>query len=238
MPAPCSASGWSITPRALSTSAASAFRQVLAIEPENAEACFALGNVLYAQGRLDEAVEAYGQAATLRADILDASFEVGKPRHVHAHFDRGEPRAALKACDNLLARQPGQSGALAMKAVALWEAGEKDQARSLLDFDRLLRQEHCAPPANFADMSAFNAALAAHVRNHPTLQAAPESYSMERGQSTSELLPGRGAAAAFGALVAQAVDCYQGSRCRRRPSHPFLVRYPGSHQNHGVGGHP
>ena len=205
--------------------AASAFLQVLAIEPENAEACFAFGNVLYAQGRLDEAVEAYGQAATLRAEILDASFEVGKPRHVHAHFDRGEPRAALEACDDLLARQPGQSGALAMKAVALWEAGEKDQARSLLDFDRLLRQEHSAPPANFADISAFNAALAAHVRNHPTLQAAPESYSMERGQSTGELLPGRGAAAAFGALVAQAVDRYR-EAVSQGPSHPFLANIP------------
>ena len=205
--------------------AAGAFRQVLAIEPENAEACFALGNVLYAQGRLDEAVEAYGQAATLRAEILDASFEVGKPRHVHAHFDRGEPRAALKACDDLLARQPGQSGALAMKAVALWEAGEKDQARSLLDFDRLLRQEHSAPPANFANISAFNAALAAHVRNHPTLQAAPESYSMERGQSTGELLPGRGPAAAFGALVEHGVDRYRDA-VSQDPSHPFLADIP------------
>ena len=207
-------------------SAAHALHQTLAIEPENAEACFALGNVLYAQGRLDEAVETYGQAATLRADILDASFEVGKPRQVHAHFDRGQPRAALKACDDLLARQPGQSGALAMKAVALWEAGEKDQARSLLDFDRLLRQEHCAPPANFADMSTFNATLAAHVRDHPTLQAAPESYSMERGQSTGELLPGRGAVAAFGTLVEQAVDRYRATM-PQGSSHPFMADIPG-----------
>ena len=112
-----------------------------------------------------------------------------------------------------------------MKAVALWEAGEKDQARSLLDFDRLLRQEHSAPPANFANISAFNAALAAHVRNHPTLQAAPESYSMERGQSTGELLPGRGAAAAFGALVAQAVDRYRAAM-PQASSHPFLADIP------------
>ena len=90
--APGSASGWSITPRAISE-AAHAFRQALAIEPENAQAFFALGNVLYARGRLDEAVDAYGQAAALRVD-LDASFEVGKPRHVHAHLDRGDPRAA------------------------------------------------------------------------------------------------------------------------------------------------
>ena len=201
------------------------FRQALAIEAENAETCFALANVLYAQGRLDEAVAAYGQAAALRADILDASFEVGKPRHVHAHFDRGDPGAALKACDDLLARHPGQSGALAMKAVALWEAGERDKARSLVDFDRLLRRERSAPPAGFADMATFNAALAAHVQNHPTLQSAPESYSMERGQSTGELLPGRGAAAAFGALVAQAVDRYRDA-VPQDASHSFLADVP------------
>ena len=201
------------------------FRQALFIEPENAEACFALGNVLYAQDRLDEAIEAYEQAAALRADILDASFEVGKPRYVHAHLDRGDPGAALKACDDLLARKPGQSGALAMKAVALWEAGEKEKARSLLDFNCLLRQERCAPPANFADMAAFNAALAAHVRDHPTLRAAPESYSMERGQSTGELLPGRGVAAAFGALVAQAVDRYRDA-LPEDAHHPFLTNVP------------
>ena len=201
------------------------FRRALAIEPDNAEACFALGNVLYAQGRLDEAVAAYARAAALRADILDASFEVGKPRHVHAYLDRGDPGAALRACDDLLARQPGQSGALAMKAIALWEAGEKDQARSLLDFDRLLCRERCAPPTNYDDMATFNAALAAHVRNHPTLKAAPESYSMERGQSTGELLPGQGAAAAFGALVAQAVDRYRDA-VPQDACHPFLAEIP------------
>ena len=200
-------------------------RQALSIEPQNAEACFGLANVLYAQGRLEHAVAAYGQAAALRADILDASFEVGKPRHVHAHLDRGDPGAALEACDDLLARQPGQSGALAMKAVALWEAGEKHQARSLLDFDSLLREERCAPPESFADMATFNAALATHVRGHPTLQAAPESYSMERGQSTGELLPGRGAATAFGALVAQAVDRYRDG-LPKDARHPFLADIP------------
>ena len=205
--------------------AAHAFRRALAIEPENAEAHFALANVLYAAGRLDEAVAAYGQAAAFRADILDASFEVGKPRHVHAHLDRRDPRAALAACDDLLARRPGQSGALAMKAVALWEAGEKTAARTLLGLNRLLRHERCAPPPGFADMGAFNAALAAHVRRHPTLREAPESYSMERGRSTGELLPGGGTAAAFGTLAARAVDAYRAA-LPQDPGHPFLADIP------------
>lgn len=207
--------------------AARAFRQVRTIEPDNAEACFALGNVHHAAGRLDEALEAYGLAAALRADILDASFEVGKPRHVHAHLDRQDPLAAVAACDDLLARRPGQSGALAMKAVALREAGENEGARALLDFDRLLRRERCAPPDGFADMAAFNAALAAHVRDHPTLQDAPENYSMERGRSTGELLPGRGPASAFAALVQHAVDDYRDA-LPQDPDHPFLADVPHS----------
>lgn len=205
--------------------AAHAFRRAIAIEPDNAEAHFTLGNVLYAVGRLDEAVETYGQAAALRTDILDASFEVGKPRHVHAHLDRQDPRAALAVCDALLARRPGQSGALAMKAVALREAGEREAARTLLDFDRLLRRERCAVPAGFADMASFNGALAAHVRTHPTLREAPESYSMERGRSTGELLPGHGAAAAFGALAERAVDGYRDA-LPRDSGHPFLADIP------------
>ena len=48
---------------------------------------------------------------------------------------------------------------------------------------------------------------------------------MERGQSTGELLPGRGAAAAFGALVEQAVDRYR-AVMPQNPSHPFLADIP------------
>ena len=107
-----------------------AFHRAIAIDPENAEAHFALGNALYASGSLDNALRAYQRAAALKVDVLDASFEVGKPRHVHAHFDRKDPRAALEACDAFLARRPGQSGALAMKAVALWELGSTPRRES------------------------------------------------------------------------------------------------------------
>ena len=205
--------------------AARAFRRALAIEPANAEAHFALGNIHHAESRLDEAVEAYGRAAALRSDILDASFEVGKPRHVHAHLDRRDPHAALAACDDLLARRPGQSGALAMKAVALWEAGERGAARALLGLERFLRLERCAPPPGFSDMAGFNTALSAHVRDHPTLREAPESYSMERGLSTGELLPGRGAAAAFGTMAERAVEGYR-ARLPQESRHPFLTDIP------------
>ena len=203
-----------------------AFHRAIAIDPENAEAHFALGNALYASGSLNNALRAYQRAAALKVDVLDVSFEVGKPRHVHAHFDRKDPRAALEACDAFLARRPGQSGALAMKAVALWELGEHAAARELLGFDGLIRRVRCSLPAGFADMTAFNEALAAHIRGHPTLQEAPESYSMERGKSTGELFPGRGPAiATFHKMIERAVDDYR-EALPRGSDHPFMADVP------------
>lgn len=211
--------------------AARAFRRAIALDPKNAEARFALGNALYALGALDDAVRAYEEAAALRADILDASFEVGKPRHVHAHLDRGDPRAAVAACDDHLARRPGASGALAMKAIALREGGDAAAARALLDFNRFLRPVRRAPPAGFASVAAFNEALAAHVRGHPTLRDAPASYSMEGGKSTGELLPGAAqavvapAVAAFREAVARAVEEYRDA-LPAAPDHPFVAAAP------------
>ena len=50
---------------------------------------------------------------------------------------------------------------------------------------------------------------------------------MERGQSTGELLPGRGAVADFGALVAEAVDRYRDA-LPQDSGHPFLADIPKS----------
>ena len=212
-------------------SAARAFRRAIALDPKNAEARFALGNALYALDALDDAVRAYEEAAALKADILDASFAVGKPRHVHAHLDGGDPHAAVAACDAYLARHPGASGALAMKAIALRESGDAAAARALLDFDRFLRPVRRVPPAGFASVAAFNEALAAHVRNHPTLRDAPASYSMEGGKSTGELFPGTATAvvapavAAFREAVARAVEEYRDA-LPAAPDHPFVAAAP------------
>ena len=206
--------------------AATMFRRVINKDPKNAEANFALANTLYATGQLDQAIAAYDEAARLRSDILDASFELGKPRHVHAHFDRGDSSAALAACDAFLARKPGQSGALAMKVIALNELNRQDEARNLLGFDRFLRQVRPEPPRDLPSISALNETLARHVYDHPTLMDAPESYSMERGQNTGELfVSSDGPAAQFLAMVEKAVAGYRDT-LPRDPSHPFLAAIP------------
>ena len=206
--------------------AATMFRRLINKDPKNAEAHFALANTLYATGELDQTVAAYDEAARLRSDILDASFELGKPRHVHAHFDRGDPSAALAACDAFLARKPGQSGALAMKAIALNELDRQDEARNLLGLDRFLHLVRPKLPHDLPNIAAFNKTLASHVYDHPTLMDAPESYSTERGQNTGELFVSPdGPAAQFQAMVEKAVAGYRDA-LPRDSSHPFLAAMP------------
>ena len=206
--------------------AAAMFRKVIKKEPKNAEAHYALANTLYATGQLDQAITAYREAEQLRSDILDASFELGKPRHVHAHFDRNDPSAALTACDAFLARKPGQSGALAMKVIALNELDRKDAAHNLLGLDRFLSQSHTEPPPNFPSITEFNKTLARHIYDHPTLRDAPESYSMVRGQSTGELFGSSdNAVVQFQAMVEKAVADYRHT-LQRDAQHPFIAAFP------------
>ena len=202
------------------------FRRVINKDPKNAEAYFALANTLYATEQLDQAIAAYDQAKRLRSDILDASFELGKPRHVHAHFDRNDPSAALAACDAFLARKPGQSSALAMKVIALNELKKKDASRKLLGLDNFLYQAHPEPPLDCPSITAFNKTLARHIYDHPTLRDAPASYSMVRGQNTGELFGGSaGPAAQFRTMVEKAVANYRDA-LPRDAWHPFHAAIP------------
>ncbi len=206
--------------------AIAAFHDALALTPERADAMLARANALYAAGRLDEALVAFDAAEALDPALMAALFDVGKPRHVHARFDAGDPAGALALIDRCLERRPGHSCALALKAIALRESGEHDAARTLIGLDRFVRAEHFAPPDGFADMDAFNAALTAHVRNHPTLVAAPDSYSMHRGKSTGEILSARSdLMTAFAAMIEQAIVRYR-KALPPEPGHPFLANRP------------
>ena len=140
--------------------AAESFEQALRIQPRQAEVHYSLGTVLHALRRLDEAQAAYDRAIGLKPALLEGLFEVGKPRHVHALFERGEHGRALAALDAFLLRRPGQSCALALKAIALDEVGLRAQARELVDFERLLRPVPLEAPPGSAGMAALNAALA------------------------------------------------------------------------------
>ncbi len=219
---------------------AACFRRAIALEPDIAELRVNLGTALKADGRLDAAADAYraalaldpglaeahrglgitfaeagrddeAEAALLRAIELDP--DAAAPRHNLAELllRRGDATAALAACDDCLTVDPGNSRALAVKAAALDESGARAAVRALVDLDRLIRTTRFDAAVGFADMAAFNAALADHVCNHPTRDFEPPNKATRLGTQTRELLvEPKGPVAALERMIIGAVEDYLG----------------------------
>ena len=206
--------------------AAASFERAIRVQPRQAEFHYSLGTALHSLKRLDDALAAYERAIGLKPALLEGLFEVGKPRHIHALFERGEHARAIDALDAFLLRRPGQSCALALKAIALDEVGQRERVRTLVDFDHLLRAQRLEPPAEFAGIAELNAVLADWIRGHPTLRAAPAAFSVHRGLSTGELLhEPKGPIRVFERLIRSAVEEYQRS-LPEDAAHPFVANRP------------
>ncbi|NIR61460.1 MAG: hypothetical protein GWO02_19195, partial [Gammaproteobacteria bacterium] len=80
---------------------------------------------------------------------------------------------ALTAADAGLAQDPANVNAMVMKATVLAGLGDEDAERAFVDFDRLIWRTSLESPGGYADLAAFNRALADHVRDHPTLETDP-----------------------------------------------------------------
>ena len=194
---------------------AACFRRAIALKPDMAELRVNLGTALKAAGRLDAAADAYRAAVALDPGLAEAHRGLGitladlgrddaaeaallraiglDPDAAAAHHDlaelllrRGDATAAFAACDDCLAVDPGNSRALAVKAAALDERGARAAVRVLVDLDHLIKTTRFDAADGFADMAAFNAALADHVCNHPTRNFEPPNKATRLGTHTSE----------------------------------------------------
>lgn len=219
-----------------------------------------LGNALYALGRYEEAAASYREAVTLAPNAADAHRNLGIALHEAGDLDGstasfrravalkpewtqalqsfannlmegGEWQAAVETCDAWLRLSPANIEALGLKAVALEELGDSAGARHLVDFERFVQVlEFAVPPEGYDDIAAFNAALARHALDHPTLRVPPEAdprYHCASLRITEEFLAEpKGPAAAFERMIEAAADGYIRDFARRDPMHPFLVNPP------------
>lgn len=235
--------------------AQAAYRRALDIAPGFAEAHYNLGIVLQDEERFDDAAAAYRRALDAEPDHLGALVNIGyalhrlgrtgdaaaayrraidaSPGYVGAHvnlgdllLDQGELIAALELCDAFLGARPGDTAMLAFKAIVLAELGDREAVRALTGFDRFVRPVRIAAPDGFAGLDAFNAALADHIRGHPTLVFAPASHATRQGRHTGELLvEPKGPVAGLEAAIRQAVEDYA-QALPADPAHPFVARRP------------
>ena len=129
------------------------FRRALALNANMAEAHSGLGAVLSIQGRHDEAIDTHAHAAALapeNPEILEAQ---GNALLRAAQYRSAI--AVLKAAHRL---NPRRSNVLGLLTIAMTEAGDREVA-GLVDYDDDVTTHFIDPPAGFADVASFNAAL-------------------------------------------------------------------------------
>ena len=124
-----------------------------------------------AERRLGYATTA--QATLVAALDLDPANVDACKRLVALLIAAGDSAAALALTDMLLARGIAHPQVLNARAVAQARLGWIDFARETVGFDRFLHRATLAPPDSYADIEAFNAAVAEELVAHPTRRRDP-----------------------------------------------------------------
>jgi tetratricopeptide (TPR) repeat protein len=99
----------------------------------------------------------------------------------------GQQEAAA-LCDELLAAAPDDQLLIAHRATAFRLANDA-RYEKLYDYERLVRSYRLAPPAQYADIAAFNAEFARHLAGLHRAQVHPLGQSLFGGTQTERNLP-------------------------------------------------
>jgi Flp pilus assembly protein TadD len=206
--------------------AAQAYRRALALAPAVPDHHRNLGIALQHGGESDAAFAAFRQALALRPDWSRAHANVA-----NLLLERGEASRVVESCDRWLAACPGTIEAMGLKSVALDQLGDREGARHLVDLERFVRVIPCEAPPGFADMAAFNDALAERALHHPTLTLPPEKdprYHCPTLSITGEFLaePRTPATLALERLFEAATRDYLAALAQEDRRHPFVAAPP------------
>jgi Flp pilus assembly protein TadD len=153
---------------------------VLAAAPDHPGYQMNFAAVLDRAGRMDLAEAHYVRAIALAPRYPDPYYNLGD-----LYLRRGDPEGAIRVFDDCMLAIGREFHALAYKAHALDDAGRHDEARWLLNFDTYVVAAGFDAPGGFANLAAFDRALARHIARHPTLQA--NVRSTRHGKHTGEL---------------------------------------------------
>lgn len=232
-----------------------AYRSAIEINPAHGSAHRQLGSMLTRIGRFADAVQVSTAALKLSPgddaiiyDLcqalassgeteraiarLDAALSSGKALPdfaelaAFAAFRSGDPAGCIQRCDVILDQYPGRTVAIAYKAMALNELGDRGAAARMLDLENLVSARIADAPAGYLTLDAFNAALVAEIEAHPSLVYSPLNRSLTRGRSTGELFnEPAGAIADFRTVIERMVDQWRDANSLD-PTHPWRAQRP------------
>lgn len=199
------------------------FRKAFDGAPEDVEIMAGLVDALSQVGRDAETEAVFEAVIASEPGTPEPYYDIAK-----RYLEAGDAEAAFRVVTLGVDRFPGDTGSLAIQGVAATVTGHADIAGTLSDFDGLMGRIRVAPPSGWETIAEFNAALAAHVENHPSVQFAPADHATQDGYHTGELmLEPMGPIRGLEEAIRAAVDQYRHDH-PVDPQHPFLQRAPES----------
>lgn len=155
-------------------------QEVVSAHPQQQTALFNLGMLLMNDpDRLEEASGVLDKVVG-----LDDSNDHARGALARVLLCLRRPQPALEQIEQVLARNPGDVQALAHKTAALSLLGDDAGVAALVDLD-MLHIDRFEGGGGFADSTALNARLAAHILEHPTLGV---ERTTRNGMDTDEIL--------------------------------------------------
>jgi tetratricopeptide (TPR) repeat protein len=118
------------------TEAEQGYRQVLELEPHNADALYGMGQIMQRRGEHAAAIETFRTLLAAHPDTLKAWFRLGRSLRA-----RGQPAEAASAYCEGIARQPAIAGAYFDLGHLLLELEQPDQAVAAFDVARSLQAD-------------------------------------------------------------------------------------------------
>ena len=185
---------------------------------ERPAASFLLGLAWAGQGNFREAAVAYRKAVD-----FDPTDPGPANNLLPALLGDRKYAAAISHAENLLAQRPGHTAALAFKSISLAEQGRARDLEALIDFG-LIKSETLAVPPGYADIAAFNRALAQEIAAERTL--AYERNTTRFGYQTDDI--GAALTPAVRALNAVVLEAARrrAQDIDRSAGHPFASGVP------------
>lgn len=199
--------------------AADAFRQALALAPDGAGFRSGLARCLARLGDMDLALFEHDRAVSLAP--RDATVRACQ---CAALLEARQPERASQAVELARELAPDDQYVLALQGL-VWRVMGDPRESWLNDIDRLVRVVDLEPPAGFASMADFNAALTQELESLHKDVAAPVDQTLRKGtQTLGDIFEqGHPLVDLLKARIAEAIDAHIRS-LPEDPTHPFLKR--------------
>ena len=208
--------------------AASLYGAAVKQEPENARAQFGLALAHKTLGAFDKAATAARAAVTLSQGAAEPLRLL-----IELLWATADTEDIPELCRKLLVHEPHRTDTAMFEGMAYYHQGEREKGRAVFAFDDLVEVHDLDAPEGYADMKAFNKALADHIVDHPTM-AVPDkdhpTYHNDQLNITRELVgpnakDDAGPIAVLETMIAAKVEDYL-TRKRAQLDHDFIKRWP------------